>query len=70
MQRKGIDSGDVVIPTPNELAIRTIFALATLQRVFLEAGDDESAFLKAKRDTPVYLRMPVDYIPKDHYFEA
>eukprot|EP00808_Paulinella_micropora_P028404 g19628.t1 len=38
--------------------------------VFLEAGDDEFAFLKAKRDTPVYLRMPVDYIPKDHYFEA
>eukprot|EP00808_Paulinella_micropora_P013629 g29132.t1 len=60
----------VVIPTPDELAIRTIFALATLQRVFLEAGDDESAFLKAKRDTPVYLRMPVEYIPKDHYFEA
>eukprot|EP00808_Paulinella_micropora_P031874 g23922.t1 len=58
MQRKWIDCGDVVIPTPDEWAIRTIFALATLQRVFLEAGDDESAFLKAKRDTP------------DHYFEA
>eukprot|EP00808_Paulinella_micropora_P016745 g59622.t1 len=54
-QRKGIDCGDVVIPTPDELAIRTIFALATLQRM---------------RDTPVYLRMPVEYIPKDHYFEA
>eukprot|EP00808_Paulinella_micropora_P030164 g60531.t1 len=52
MQRKGIDCGDVVITTPDELAIRTIFALATLQHVFLEAGDDESAFLKAKRDTP------------------
>eukprot|EP00808_Paulinella_micropora_P023694 g32618.t1 len=70
MQRKRIDCGDVVIPTPDELAIRTIFTLTTLQRVFLEAGDDESAFLKAKRNTPVYLRMPVDYIPKDHSFEA
>eukprot|EP00808_Paulinella_micropora_P007352 g1022.t1 len=36
----------------------------------LEAGDAEFAFLKAKRDTPVYLRMLVEYIPKDHYLDA
>ena len=69
-QQKGRDCGPTSMPTPDEYALRCFFAVATLQRIRLENGDDVSAFLKARRESPVYIRLPGLYNPKGYLYDA
>ena len=55
---EGIDFNDTFAPVPKPTTLRALLAFAASKSRYIKAGDVETAFLTAKMDCTVYVRMP------------
>lgn len=56
--REGLNFNDTFAPVAKPTTLRALLAVATKYKCLLKAGDVETAFLTAKMDCEVWVRMP------------
>ena len=56
--KEGIDFNDTFAPVPKPTTLRAVLVFAASKSYYIKAGDIETAFLTAKMDCTVYVRMP------------
>lgn len=56
--KEGVDFNDTFAPVAKPTTVRALLAYATSKGCLLKAGDVETAFLTAKMDCEVYVKMP------------